>query len=146
MRRKNVEVEVKTVKIRPQRKTVKRQPKRGGHQGAFIFGMILGAIAGGLAALFMTPKSGKEIRHELKDQAGGVQQLVTDVTSNVRGRSEGILGGAVDPVTRLAQRDGAGADEVVVVTDSEQTTMRGTVESPAVIVEDIDEESTSYPS
>jgi gas vesicle protein len=77
----------------------------GKHQGAFVFGAILGAIGGALAALLMTPKSGPQLRHELKDQAGGVQQLISDRTATVRDRSEGMVGSYVDKVSRMTQRE-----------------------------------------
>lgn len=76
------------------------------HQGAFFFGLIIGAIAGALVALLMTPKSGSQLRHELKDQAGGIQQLFSDVNSTARDRTEGIVGTYVDKVSRMAQRSG----------------------------------------
>ena len=77
----------------------------GKHRGAFVFGVIVGALAGALAALLMTPKSGQQLRHELKDQAGGVQQLISDATTTMRDRSEGVVGSTLDKVTRLAQRE-----------------------------------------
>ncbi len=89
-----------------------------GHQGAFFFGVILGAIAGALAALLMTPKSGPELREELIGQAGDMQQRVTDVTATARERSEGIVGTYVDKVSQMAHRDG---DNDVQVSESTRT-------------------------
>ncbi|MGA7670806.1 MAG: YtxH domain-containing protein [Nitrolancea sp.] len=76
-----------------------------GHQGAFFFGVILGAIAGALAALLVTPKSGPELREELMGQAGDMQQRVTEVTATARERSEGIVGTYVDKVSQIARRE-----------------------------------------
>ncbi len=76
-----------------------------GHQGAFFFGVILGAIAGALAALLVTPKSGPELREELLGQAGDMQQRVTEATATARERSEGIVGTYVDKVSQIAHRE-----------------------------------------
>ncbi len=143
MRRKNIAVDLKTIKIKPQLRPVKVE-RQESHQGAFFFGMVIGVVAGAVAALFMTPKSGSQIRHQLKDQAGGVQQLVTDVTSNVRDRSEGIVGGAVDKVTRIAQRDHH--DEVIVVAEDVPSPAERVVVEPSVPVDDADEETVANPS
>lgn len=87
------------------------------HRGAFIFGMLVGMVAGALVALFATPKSGPQLREGFKQQAGGVGQKVTGVSTTMRGRSEDLVGGAVDRVTRLANRGGP-AEEVVVVSET----------------------------
>ncbi len=133
---------MKTIKIKPQLRTVKVERQRQqSHQGAFFFGMVIGIIAGAVAALFTTPKSGPQIRHQLKDQAGGVQQLVTDATSSMRDRSGGVVGGTVDRVSRIARRDHQ--DEVVVVAEEVPAPMeRVTVETPAQFDEP-DEELTN---
>lgn len=86
------------------------------HQGAFFFGLIIGAIAGALVALLMAPKSGSQLRHELKDQAGGVQQLFTDANSTARDRTEGIVGTYVDKISRMAQRPQEGDKQVAETT------------------------------
>ncbi len=90
----------------------------GNHLGAFLFGVVIGAIGGALAALFMAPKPGHQLRHEFKDQAGGVQQLISDTKSSVRDRSEGLVGTYVDKVTRMVQHEDEEDGHVVEVTKS----------------------------
>jgi len=104
-----------------------------GHQGAFFFGVILGAIAGALAALLMTPKSGPELREELMGQAGGVQQRVSDVTSTAVERSEGIVGSYVGKVSQMARRESD-----VQVSETTMPTAPAAAE-----VAPVDDESTS---
>ncbi len=84
--------------------------------GAFLFGVVIGAIGGALAALFMAPKSGHQLRHEFKDQAGGVQQLISDTKSSVRDRSEGLVGTYVDKVTRMVQHEDEDDSQVEAAT------------------------------
>jgi gas vesicle protein len=53
--------------------------------GAFVFGFIVGAIAGAAAALFMTPRSGDEMRQEIGGRVYGATGPVLDqVGSRVR--------------------------------------------------------------
>lgn len=94
----------------------------GKHQSAFFFGLVIGAIAGALAALFMAPKSGRQIRHDLKDQAGGVQQLISDATTSMRDRSEGLVGTYVDKMSRMTQRGHEPDGHVAETTPSGETT------------------------
>ncbi len=112
----------------------------GKHQGAFLFGVIVGAIAGALAALLMAPKSGHQLRHELKDQAGGVQQLISDATTTMRDRSEGMVGTTLDKVTRLAQREHEGDQQVAETTKPVVQPAASVV--PEAIPLDIDEPKT----
>jgi len=41
---------------------------------SFILSFILGAVAGSIAALLFTPKSGRQMRKDIRDQAGDVYQ------------------------------------------------------------------------
>ncbi len=96
-----------------------------GHQGAFFFGVILGAIAGALAALLVTPKSGPELREELMGQAGDMQQRVNDMTATARERSGGIVGSYVDKVSQIAHRE---SDNDVQVGETTRTVAPATAE------------------
>ncbi len=50
---------------------LKRREER--HWGAFFLGLLLGAVAGAIAALLTTPKRGSEMRHELGEKADVVR-------------------------------------------------------------------------
>lgn len=64
--------------------------KNSSHWGAFIFGMIVGAMAGAGAALLLTPRSGEEIRGELLGQTQGVRGRVQDVGAQVQSRAQEV--------------------------------------------------------
>ncbi len=117
----------------------------GEHQGAFFFGLIIGAIAGALAALLLAPKPGHQMRHELKDQVGGVQQLITDTTTNVRDRSEGVMGTYVDKAMRISQRR-HDHEDVVVAVETPAGTAAAVVPEPPTVVDGPKEEPTDKPS
>lgn len=63
---------------------------KNGHWGAFIFGMIVGAVAGTGVALLFTPRSGEELREELLNQTQGVQGRVQTLGSQVQGRTHDV--------------------------------------------------------
>jgi gas vesicle protein len=106
------------------------------HRGAFIFGVIVGATGGALSALMMTPKSGQQIREQIKGQTGGVQERLstattgvrdrtagvqerlTTATSGVRERADGVIGASKDKVTQIKQRGHESDDNVVELTRS----------------------------
>jgi gas vesicle protein len=101
------------------------------HRGAFVFGLILGAASGALAALLMTPKSGQEIREQIKgqtspvqerlssatsgmrDRTSGMQDRLTTATSGVRERADGVIGASKEKVAQMAQRGQDATDQVV---------------------------------
>jgi gas vesicle protein len=84
-----------------------------GHRGAFVFGLILGAAGGALGALLMTPKSGQEIREQIKGQTGPVQERLSTATSGMRERADDVIGASKDKVTQMAQRGQYATDQVV---------------------------------
>jgi hypothetical protein len=114
------------------------------HRGAFVFGMLTGMVAGAVSTLFMTPRSGSQMRQGFKEQAGGVGQKVGGVTTTVRDRSEVFVGGAVDRVTRLAHRGGE-ADEVVVVSETIPMTMPETTPTTSTTSANADVEPKKEP-
>lgn len=44
----------------------------------FVFGMILGFVAGSVAALWMAPRSGTESRQEIKNRAQSSVRIISD--------------------------------------------------------------------
>jgi gas vesicle protein len=75
-----------------------------GHQGAFIFGAVVGAIAGAAAALFMTPRSGPEIRQQLAARGSELQQREGGMASDLRSQSQSVVGPYVEKVSDVAQK------------------------------------------
>ncbi|HVB65743.1 MAG TPA: YtxH domain-containing protein [Nitrolancea sp.] len=88
------------------------------HRGAFIFGVIVGAAGGALSALMMTPKSGQQIRDQIKGQTGGVQERLTTATSGVRERADVVIGASKEKVTQIKERVHETEDNVVELTKS----------------------------
>jgi gas vesicle protein len=123
------------------------------HRGAFIFGVIVGAAGGALSALVMTPKSGQQIREQIKGQTDGVQQRLSTATTGVRDRADGVIGASIDKVTQITQRGRDSEDNVVEITKpgnrpTEGATTpinRGDITGPANAVEH-QEHSASTPS
>jgi hypothetical protein len=61
--------------------------------GAFVFGLILGAIGGAAAALLKTPKSGDELRNEV---AGPVRERAEPYVTQGKERATVILDRAAE--------------------------------------------------
>jgi gas vesicle protein len=92
---------------------------------------MLGAVGGALSALLMTPKSGQEIREQIKGQTApvqdrlssatssvrertaGVQDRLTTATSGVRERADDVIDASKGKVTQLTQRGQETEDQVV---------------------------------
>jgi len=109
---------------------------KNNHRGAFIFGVIVGATGGALSALMMTPKSGQQIRDQIKGQTSGVQERLSTATSSVRDRTsevqerlttatsgvleraDGVIGASKEMVTQIKQRGQETEDNVVELTNS----------------------------
>lgn len=109
------------------------------HRGAFVFGLVLGAAGGVLSALLMTPKSGQQIREQIKGQTGpvqerlssatsgvrerttGVQDRLTTATSGMRERADGVIGASKEKVSQMAQRGQEAEDQVVSTAKADAT-------------------------
>ncbi len=62
------------------------QSKRGLSVGSLLIGVLIGAVAGGVAAMLLTPKSGKETRAMLRGKAVQTQQMMQERFANVKER------------------------------------------------------------
>lgn len=60
--------------------------KRGMSVGTLFIGIAIGAVAGGLAALLLTPRSGKETRDLFRTKAMDAQHMVQDRVQQVKER------------------------------------------------------------
>ena len=49
--------------------------------GSFLFGAIVGGVIGAAAALFLAPKTGKEMREDLSTQAGNLKDKSIEISS-----------------------------------------------------------------
>ncbi|MDN4526581.1 YtxH domain-containing protein [Fictibacillus fluitans] len=56
----------------------------------FIIGALVGGIVGAASALLMAPKTGKELRNDLTDQAGTIKDKSTEWSSMAKDKSSNI--------------------------------------------------------
>jgi gas vesicle protein len=52
---------------------------------------VIGALAGGVAALLLAPQSGAELRGRIRTRAGELKQTTRDKTQSVTGAVKGAL-------------------------------------------------------
>jgi gas vesicle protein len=69
----------------------------------FIMGSLVGGFIGAAAALFLAPKSGKEIRDDLGQQANVVKKRTGRITSDALEKSSGLANAAKDKTVSLSQ-------------------------------------------
>ncbi len=56
----------------------------------FLLGMLAGAAVGGVVALLLAPKSGKETRELLMGKVSQTQQMIQDQVSTVKDRASKV--------------------------------------------------------
>ncbi|WP_312469957.1 YtxH domain-containing protein [Neobacillus sp.] len=66
---------------------------------SFLLGAIIGGVIGAAAALLLAPKSGKELRTSLTNQAGTIKDKSVLLRENVMNKSNGL----VSKTTSLSQ-------------------------------------------
>jgi gas vesicle protein len=54
------------------------------HRGSFLKGLLIGSLAGGVTALLLAPKSGKELRSEFKGKVDEAQALLRKTSEQVK--------------------------------------------------------------
>ena len=68
----------------------------------FVIGAIVGAVAGAATALLMTPKSGKELRTSLNEQASGILEKSDQMKEKAMNKSGELITTAKDKASSLA--------------------------------------------
>ncbi|MGF9966286.1 YtxH domain-containing protein [Bacillus rhizoplanae] len=51
---------------------------------SFLTGVICGGAVAGLAVLFSTPSSGKDMRNKLKEKGNGIKKTISDITADTK--------------------------------------------------------------
>jgi gas vesicle protein len=73
---------------------------RDNGNGAFIFGLIVGAIGGAVATLFLTPKSGDDLRKDIEatvnETAGPVLEKAEPLVAQGKERASELIDKAAD--------------------------------------------------
>jgi len=81
--------------------------ERTNDQNHFVWGFFIGGIMGALAGLFFAPKSGKELRAELKEKGSEAFEDAKQFYSEARVKAKAILEDArrrADELRREADR------------------------------------------
>jgi gas vesicle protein len=60
-------------------------------QGHFFAGFLIGSILGALAGIFFTPKSGKELRSDIKEKGSGVLKDGKEIYADASTRAKEII-------------------------------------------------------
>jgi gas vesicle protein len=65
--------------------------EKGNGRGIFLRGLFTGAILGGLAGILLAPKSGKELRAEIRKKGAEAFEDAKEFYSDARGKAKAIL-------------------------------------------------------
>jgi gas vesicle protein len=84
------------------------EPANGGNFGTAITFLLIGIGAGALAALVLAPKSGKQLRRDLKRGYEDARETLQDWSEDARDRARGVS----DRFRDVAERGANLADEL----------------------------------
>ena len=63
-------------------------------QGHFFMGFLIGGVLGALAGIFFAPKSGKELRSDIKEKGSEVLKDAKDIYTDASTKAKEIIGEA----------------------------------------------------
>ncbi|MGG1675945.1 YtxH domain-containing protein [Neobacillus sp. NRS-1170] len=66
------------------------QTRNEGASSGFLLGALIGGAVGAAAALLLAPKTGKELRITLSNQAGSIMEKTADLRENVVSKSNDL--------------------------------------------------------
>ncbi len=92
-----------------------KEEATGGIVGSFVFGAIVGSAIGAVAALLLAPKSGREMREEITEQAEELKMKSIELTTIARDKATEITSVAKETAEDLTNK--LKPTEVVVPTD-----------------------------
>jgi gas vesicle protein len=70
----------------------------------FLAGFFVGAALGAMAALLLTPKTGREMRETLAEESKKLKQRTEGTVADLRERGEGAYGKAREAVVETTER------------------------------------------
>lgn len=84
-----------------------------GRDGLAIFGaMVLGALIGGIAALLLAPKSGRELRGEIGETATYTKQRAEELAEQMEAKYQDVKGRVEEHLSDHAEEVAEAAEEV----------------------------------
>ncbi len=87
----------------------------GKHCRNFLKGFVIGSVLGTLAGIFFAPKSGKEIRFDIKGKGSEVLKDAKEIYADASTKAKGIVGEAKHQVKELKK-------------EADRTSLRGSPE------------------
>lgn len=72
--------------------------------GSFLLGALVGGVVGAAAALLLAPKTGKELRITLSNQASSIKERTADLRENVMSKGNGLVSKTSSLTQGLAQQ------------------------------------------
>ena len=74
------------------------------HAKDFIIGALTGAIVGSLTALFLAPKSGRELRHDINNQAYTLRDKTDQFRTSAISKGSELTSSVKDKTTELSRK------------------------------------------
>ena len=65
--------------------------EHGNQQGQFFMGFLIGGVLGALAGIFFAPKSGKELRSDIKEKGSGVFKDGKEIYADASTKAKEII-------------------------------------------------------
>lgn len=69
----------------------------------FLIGVVFGAVVGAATALFLTPKSGKDMRHNLSSGANNLKEKTVKLSETAVDKGSELVGIAKEKSTSIGQ-------------------------------------------
>lgn len=89
--------------------------------GSFLLGAIVGGVIGAAAALFLAPKTGKEMREDFTTQTNQLKDKATEFTSNAKDKATEYSSVAIDKATEYSSAAKDKASEYTSVAKDKAT-------------------------
>ncbi|QIL46736.1 YtxH domain-containing protein [Vagococcus coleopterorum] len=106
--------------------------------GGFLSGAILGGVAAAAAALLLTPKSGKEMRDDLTDQANDFKNRA--IENGEEGKPD-YAGQAAELMSTLKDKAVKGSEEAMTVIKKQTEELSNKIKATTDEMTDLAEES-----
>ena len=87
--------------------------KEGLSNKDFLLGTVIGGLVGAATALLLAPKSGKEIRTDINDQATYVRLKTEQMTNTAWEKGQNLAGNAKDKTIQLSDAISIQSSQVV---------------------------------